>query len=142
MNFKIKKLRNNAVIPTRGTAGAAGFDLYANNECKILPQTNSLIPTGISVEIPDGFCGLIFARSGLAHKRGLRPSNAVGLIDSDYRGEIFVSLYNDSNKIQEIMLGDRIAQIVFVPVFDGDISVVDELSDTERASGGFGSTGE
>lgn len=142
MNFKIKKLRNNAVIPTRGTTGAAGFDLYANNECKILPQTNSLVPTGISVEIPDGFCGLIFARSGLAHKRGLRPSNAVGLIDSDYRGEIFVSLYNDSNKIQEIMLGDRIAQIVFTPVFNGDISVVDELSDTERATGGFGSTGE
>ena len=146
--MKIKLLSPNAKLPTLGSPFAAGYDLYAAKACAIEPGQSVRVPTDISIEIPDGFWGGIYARSGMAVKRGLRPANAVGVIDSDYRGNIMVALYNDSDIIQEISAGDRIAQLIFhqrvsiTPDPNGEIwQVVDELSDTERGSGGFGSTG-
>lgn len=144
----IKLLSPNAQLPTLGSAAAAGYDLYAAKECIVEPGQCVLVHTGIAIEIPEGYWGGIYARSGLATKRGLRPANCVGVIDSDYRGEIMVALYNDSNCDQEIHIGDRVAQLVFhqtariAPGMCNDIwNVVDELSDTERSDGGFGSTG-
>lgn len=140
--MKIKFLDSNAKLPTRGSAGAAGYDLYASKSCVIEPGQCVLIHTGISLEIPEGFWGGIYARSGLATKRGLRPANCVGVIDSDYRGEIMVALYNDSSSDQEIKIGDRIAQLVFHQVWLDGWQIVDELTDTNRGEGGFGSTGK
>jgi len=139
---KIRKLANNAVIPASGSAQAAGYDLYSVcGRCVIPPHTTLKIPTGLAMSIPEGFFGAIFARSGIATKRGLRPANCVGVIDSDYRGEIIVALHNDTDQIQEIENGERIAQIVFMPCIPVSFYEVDELDDTNRGGGGFGSTG-
>lgn len=146
--MKIKLLHPNAVLPTQGSAEAAGYDLYSVDTISIGPGETKLVHTGIAIEIPKNFWGGIYARSGLATKKSLRPANCVGVIDSDYRGEIMVALHNDSFSYQLVETGDRIAQLVFHPVVkvlpdeNGEIwQVVAELSDTSRASGGFGSTG-
>ena len=141
--MNIKKLNENATIPTYGSEFAAGADLYAclEGDVTIEPAQTVLIHTGLAMEIPEGLVGLIYARSGLASKKGLAPANKVGVIDSDYRGEIMVALHNHGNKPQTISHGERIAQIVFAPFYAADFKLVDELSDTVRGAGGFGSTG-
>ena len=145
MNFcvNIKKLNEKAVLPTYGSEFSAGADLYAceGGDITIAPGETRLVHTGISMAIPCGFVGLIYARSGLACKRGLAPANKVGVIDSDYRGEIMVALHNHSNEPQTICDGERIAQIVFTAYMGADFLEVDELDSTERGEGGFGSTG-
>jgi len=140
----VKRLRANAVLPTYGSQEAAGADLYACLEQDVIvtPGESAFIPTGIAMEIPKGCAGLIYARSGLACKRGLAPANKVGVVDSDYRGEFMVVLHNHSNEPQTVTNGDRIAQLVITPVLTPAYCEVDELSDTERAAGGFGSTGK
>lgn len=140
---RIKKLNPKAIIPTYGSQFSAGADLYActDTEVTIEPGKTVLIPTGLSFEIPAGFAGLIYARSGLATKKGLAPANKVGVIDADYRGEVMVSLYNQSDMPQTIEPGERLAQMVITPFLKADFCVSDELSDTVRGSGGFGSTG-
>ena len=142
--LKIKLLTENAVVPTVGSKNAAGLDLYAYiEEGDIIVEsfTTVKINTGIAVEIPDGYFGGVYARSGLATKQGLRPSNCVGVIDSDYRGEVMVALYNDSDKPRTVVNGDRIAQLIIQPYLNAEIDIVDELSETDRGNGGFGSTG-
>lgn len=140
----VKKLRENAVIPTYGSAEAAGADLYACLEASVVvaPGETVFVPTGIAMEVPKGCAGLVFARSSLGAKRGLAPANKVGVIDSDYRGEFFVALHNHGKLPQEIAHGERIAQLLLVPVFTPGFTEVTELSDTLRGSGGFGSTGK
>ena len=140
----VKKLRENAVIPTYGSAEAAGADLYACLEASVVvaPGETVFVPTGIAMEVPKGCAGLVFARSSLGAKRGLAPANKVGVIDSDYRGEFFVALHNHGKLPQEIAHGERIAQLLIVPVFTPGFTEVTELSDTLRGSGGFGSTGK
>lgn len=141
--IEIKILNDKATIPTYGSIDAAGADLYAcieNNET-IMPHETKLIKTGIAIAIPKGLVGLIFARSGLASKRGLAPANKVGVIDADYRGEVMVALHNHTNVEQTIESGERIAQIAFIPYIKGSFNVVDELEETVRGTGGFGSTG-
>lgn len=140
--MKIKLLSDKAKIPTRGSEEAAGWDLYAATDATIAPHSTVKISTDIAIEIPTGHFGAVFARSGLATKQGLRPANCVGVIDSDYRGPIIIALHNDSNQTREILSGDRIAQLVFIPYSSWDWEVVDELSDTERNTSGFGSTGQ
>ena len=142
--LKIKKISENAVTPARGSKDAAGFDLYCaeSSIVEILPGSTVKIRTGIQMEIPDGYVGLIFARSGIAVKKGLRPANAVGVIDSDYRGEIIVALYNDSSEVQYVETRDRVAQLVLVRYLAPEIEeVVEDLTETERGEGGFGSSG-
>ena len=141
--IRVKKLRPNAKLPTYGSAEAAGADLYSCLEQDVLihPGESVFIPTGLAMEIPKGCAGLIYARSGLACKRGLAPANKVGVIDSDYRGEFIVVLHNHGNQAQTVSHGERIAQLVITPVLTPAYEEVDELSDTQRASGGFGSTG-
>ena len=141
--MNIKKLNERAVTPTYGSAYSAGADLYAceGGDVTVAPGETRLIHTGIAMEIPEGLVGLVYARSGLASKRGLAPANKVGVIDSDYRGEIMVALHNHGNLPQTVADGERIAQIVFTPYMSADFQVVDELSDTVRGEGGFGSTG-
>lgn len=161
MKINIKKLSETAKIPTRGSEYAAGYDLYADNTVTIHPEENQLIHTGIAIEIPEGYFGAIYARSGLATKQGLRPANCVGVIDSDYRGEICVCLYNDSHYTEariepneyggsslcfpvinrEIKQGDRIAQLVIQKFEPVEFEEVDKLDSTDRGEGGFGSTG-
>ena len=145
MNFemKIKKLSEDAVVPTYGSAFAAGADLYAceAEDITIAPNETRLIHTGIAMAIPEGLVGLVYARSGLASKRGLAPANKVGVIDSDYRGEIMVALHNHGTAPQTVARGERIAQIVFTPYHTAEFQVCDELDSTERGEGGFGSTG-
>lgn len=147
MNIKIKKLTDTAQIPTRGSEYAAGYDLYADmsdfmtNGTTLQPHTTVKIGTGIAIEIPEGYFGGIFPRSGLSTKKGLRPANTPGCIDADYRGEIIVALHNDSDQIQIIEKGERIAQLVVIPFLPVEFEEVKELSDTDRGSGGFGSTG-
>ncbi len=140
---EIKKLNDNATIPTYGSVDAAGADLYASiDEAEtIMPHETKLIKTGIAMAIPRGLVGLIFARSGLASKRGLAPANKVGVVDADYRGEVMVALHNHTNTPQTIEPGERIAQMAFMPYIKGNFNVVDELSETIRGEGGFGSTG-
>ncbi len=144
MNINIKKLKKNAIIPTRGSEYAAGYDLYACLEkpIDVKPGETAKVPTGISMEIPVGYVGMIFARSGLATKKGLAPANKVGVCDSDYRGEYIVALYNHSNKTVTINPGERIAQLVIMPFLEVEFNEVNELNDTARGSGGFGSTGK
>ncbi len=143
MKLNIKKLNENAIIPTYGTEFSAGADLYnLDNYVVIQPHATTLIHTGIAIEIPEGYCGLIFARSGLATKRGLAPANKVGVIDADYRGEVMVALHNHSDSSAEISPGERVAQLAIVPFLKADFQVVYELSDTLRGTGGFGSTGK
>ena len=144
MKVEIKKLRENAVIPHYATVGSAGADLYAclDGEIVIRSGESAYIPCGFAMAIPEGYGGLVYARSGLASKQGLAPSNKVGVIDSDYRGEITVSLFNQSKVDRSISSGDRIAQLVIAPVYQADFSLVDALDDTTRGQGGFGSTGK
>ena len=143
MKINIKKLNNNAKIPTRGSAEAAGYDLYACIEKPITIPAHSTekIGTGLAIEIPGGYFGAIFARSGLATKEGLRPANCVGCCDSDYRGEYIVALHNDTNEAKLIMPDERIAQLVVMPYLEVKFNEVDELPNTDRGEGGFGSTG-
>ena len=143
-DVNIKKLNENAVIPTYGTEYAAGADLYAcmDEAVTINPGETAFIKTGLAMEVPVGYAGLIYARSGLACKKGLAPANKVGVIDSDYRGEIMVALHNHSNEAVLVESGERIAQLVITPVFTPGFLETDELTDTERSGGGFGSTGK
>ena len=143
MEVKIKKITDTAKIPTRGSEYAAGYDLYADitEAVTIKPHETAKIGTGLSVEIPDGYFGAVFARSGLASKQGLRPSNCVGVCDSDYRGEYIVALHNDSEEERTINPADRIAQLVVMPYLAVEFKEAEELSDTKRGAGGFGSTG-
>ena len=143
MNVKIKKLNENAVIPTYGSPYAAGADLYAcvDTDTVILPGETKLIKTGLAIELPVGYAAFIYARSGLASKRGLAPANKVGVVDCDYRGEIMVALHNHSLTEQSIAPGERIAQMVIAPYITAEFEEVDTLSDTVRGEGGFGSTG-
>ena len=142
-NISVKKLDKAAVMPKYGSDYAAGADLFAllDKETVILPHQTAFIHTGIAIEIPAGLVGLIYARSGLACKSGVAPANKVGVIDSDYRGEIMVALYNHSNQEITIEPFERIAQLVIAPYLKADFLEADELSDTERGKGGFGSTG-
>lgn len=143
MTVRIVKLQQNAHVPTYGSADAAGADLYACIEeaVTIQPSQTVLIPTGLSMEIEQGFAGFIYARSGLATKRGLAPANKVGVIDSDYRGQVMVSLHNHTGQPQTVEPGERVAQMVFAPVYQAQFCEVDALQNTERGTGGFGSTG-
>ena len=140
---KIKKIDERAKIPTFGSQYAAGADLYALVDDRIIinPGETSLIRTGFAIQIPEGYAGFIYARSGLASKKGLAPANKVGVIDSDYRGEVMVALYNHGNEPQMVEFGERIAQLVIAPFYKPNFVLTDELDDTLRSSGGFGSTG-
>lgn len=147
MEVRIKKLNNTAIIPTFGSEEAAGCDLYANlapegGSATIAPGATFFVKTGIALEIPKQYAGFIYARSGLASKRGLRPANCVGVVDSDYRGEVMVALYNDSQTEQTINHGERIAQMVIGPYLRPQFIEVNDLSDTERGDGGFGHSGK
>lgn len=156
MQINVKKLFGTAKLPTRGSRFAAGYDLYAhiteNIGCdqellfdeprvKIEPHQTVMIGTGLSMAIPEGYFGAVFARSGLASKKGLRPANCVGVCDSDYRGEYIVALHNDSDEPRFVENGERIAQLVIMPFLPVEFSEVDNLDETERGDGGFGSTG-
>ena len=140
----VKKLKPNAILPTYGSAEAAGADLYACLETpvQIEPGKTVFIPTGLAMEIPSGYAGLAYARSGLACKQDLAPANKVGVIDSDYRGEFIIALHNHGREVRTIAHGERIAQLVITPVFTPGFTEVSELSDTKRGAGGFGSTGK
>ena len=142
--IKVKKLRPGAQLPTYGTAFSAGADLYACLEepVTIAPGETKKIPTGLAMEIPVGFAGLIYARSGLGTKQGLAPANKVGVVDSDYRGEFMVFLHNHSAETRTVSHGDRVAQLVVTPVYTPGFEETDELTDTARGIGGFGSTGK
>ena len=142
--IKVKIIRDRALLPTYGSVEAAGADLYAclEKDVEIAPGCSAFVPTGIAIEIPKGCAGLIYARSGLACMRGLAPANKVGVIDSDYRGEIMVVLHNHSGESQVICHGERIAQLVITPVLTPAYVLCQDLSDTERSGGGFGSTGK
>ena len=144
MKVKVKKLDGRAILPTYGSAGAAGADLYAltDGDVTIDAGETRLIGTGLALEIPEGYVGLVYARSGLATKRGLAPANKVGVIDSDYRGELKVALYNQSSEAQTVAAGERIAQLVIAPYLTADYEEADELTDSKRGAGGFGSTGK
>ncbi len=144
MILKIKKVNENAVVPAAATSGSAGMDLYAciTEEITLAPGDRATVPTGIAIALESSdYVAYIYARSGLAVKNGITLSNCVGVIDSDYRGEIKVGLINLSDKPYTIAVGERIAQMVISPVIVPMVEVVDELSETERAAGGFGSTG-
>lgn len=141
MNIKI--LNKNAVVPTHGSAEAAGWDLYNAGPSVIIPAGETVkINTGISIELPKGTFGGVFSRSGLATNYGVAMSNGVGVIDSDYRGQIIVALHNHSTKEASIMHGERVAQLVVIPYVEVDLNVVEDLSETDRGSSGFGSTGK
>ena len=143
-SIRVKILRQGAHLPTYGSAEAAGADLYAclEEDMTVESGKTAFVPTGIALEVPQGCAGLIYARSGLACKRGLAPANKVGVVDSDYRGEIMVALHNHSEEIQTIDNGERIAQLVITPFVTADFILSDELDDTARGEGGFGSTGK
>ena len=140
----VKKLREGAILPTFGSAQAAGADLYAclERDVTIAPGETAFIPTGLAMELPRCYAGLIYARSGLACKRGLAPANKVGVVDSDYRGEFIVALHNHGSQPQTIAHGERIAQLVVTPVLIPEYIEVETLSETDRGAGGFGSTGK
>ena len=142
--IKVKKLNEKAIIPTYGTEFAAGADLYAlpGENVIIAPHKTVMIHTGLAMEIPEGYAGLIFARSGLASKRGLAPANKVGVVDPDYRGEFMVALHNHTDEERVVEGAERIAQLVIVPFLTASFEEADELSDTVRGEGGFGSTGK
>lgn len=143
MKLNVKKLDRNAKLPTYGTEFSAGADLYnLDTEVTVEAHSTALIHTGLALEIPEGYCGLIFARSGLATKRGLAPANKVGVIDADYRGEIMVALHNHSDVPVTVEAGERVAQLAIVPFLKAEFCECDELSDTVRGAGGFGSTGK
>lgn len=159
LKLKIKKLSEDAILPIRGTPDSAGYDVYSIEDATIPTQQSVQVHLGIAIEIPKGYVGLLFARSGLASKKHLRPSNCVGVVDSDYRGEVMVNLYNDTvpstfgtvvsgmfptldSGEQIIKKGDRVAQLVILPYIAPELILCDELSDTPRGEGGFGSTDE
>ena len=145
IKVNIKKLRPEATLPTSGSPYAAGYDLYActgQGSVTIAPHTTAMIGTGLSVAIPEGYFGAIFARSGLAGKQGLRPANCVGVCDSDYRGEYIVALHNDSDAQRTVNDGERIAQLVVMPYLAVQFEEVEALDETARGAGGFGSTGK
>ena len=141
--IRVKKLREAAILPSFGSAYAAGADLSAclDTPVTILPGETKLIPTGLAMEIPQGYAGLIYARSGMAAKRGLAPANKVGVVDADYRGEVMVALHNHSTQTQQVAPGERIAQLVVAPFLAVHYEAAEELDDTVRGAGGFGSTG-
>ena len=143
-NIAVKILRDGAKLPTYGSAEAAGADLYAclDGDVTILPGETKFIPTGFAMAVPKGCAGLIYARSGLACKQDLAPANKVGVIDSDYRGEFIVALHNHGNQTRQVQHGDRIAQLVITPVFTPGFLEVTSLDETDRGTGGFGSTGK
>lgn len=141
VKIKIKPLYDDTNIPTRGSKDAACMDLYAHEEVTVPPYTTVKIGTGFAIAPPKGYVSLIFARSGLATKEGLRPSNCVGVVDADFRNEVIVALYNDSEIERPIFKGERIAQLMVIPYPDIEFNIVDELDETERGLGGFGSTG-
>ena len=143
-SIRVKILKSGAKLPSYGSAEAAGADLYAclENPVTIAPGKTAFIPTGIALEVPKGCAGLVYARSGMACKRGLAPANKVGVVDSDYRGEITVVLHNHGTEPQTVENGERIAQFVITPVLTPAYEVAQSLSDTERDCGGFGSTGK
>ena len=144
MKINIKKLHDDAIIPTKGTIKSAGYDLYAyfeEDKKEINPGETYMVSTGISLEVPDGYFAGIFARSGIASKRNLRPANCTGVIDSDYRGEIKVPIFNDSDKVQVIENNERVAQMIIMPYLDVTFNEVDSLDETDRDNEGFGSTG-
>ena len=145
IEVKIKKINNKAITPTRSSTQAAGYDIYAcldKDQIEIEPQRSIKVNTGFALEIPDGYFGGIFARSGLATKENLRPSNCVGVVDSDYRGEILVSIFNDSTEKRIISNNQRIAQLVIMPYLEVSFNEIDNLSNTIRNNKGFGSTGK
>lgn len=138
---QIKKLNEDAVVPTRGSDFAAGYDVYSTEDVEIPSGKTVLVGTGLAAAIPVNKVLLLYPRSGLASKRGLRLANGVGVIDADYRGEIKAAIYNDSDQTQKIEKGERIAQLVLAPYYAMDFKVVEELSDTDRGDKGFGSSG-
>ncbi|MBQ3490028.1 MAG: dUTP diphosphatase [Clostridia bacterium] len=144
MRIQVKKLHTNATLPTRGSAYAAGYDLYACLDEAVTVEAGATVKigTGLSIAIPEGYFGAIFARSGLAAKEGLRPANCVGVADSDYRGEYIVALHNDSAITRTVTPGERIAQLVIMPFLPVVFEETDNLDETERGEGGFGSTGK
>lgn len=144
MKIKVKKLRESAMLPTRGSENAAGHDLYAciDKPIFVKPNETVMVGTGISMELPDGTFGAIFPRSGISTKRGLAPANKVGVCDSDYRGEYKIALHNHSNKTQWVNPGERIAQLIVIPFVDVGFTEVEKLSMTKRGDAGFGSTGK
>ncbi len=144
MKIKIKKLTETAKIPERGTEYSAGYDLFADlpEKTQIGAGETKLIKTGVSIAVPEGYFGGIFARSGLSLKEGLRPANCTGVIDADYRGEIMVSLHNDSAHTREIIPRQKIAQLIIIPFASVDFEETDELDETVRGAGGFGHTGK
>ena len=141
--IRVKKLNEKAMLPTYGSAEAAGADLYACLEADVTVEAGetAFIPTGLALEVPKGCAGLIYARSSLGSKRGLAPANKVGVIDSDYRGQVMVALHNHGKIAQTVSCGDRIAQLLITPVFTPGFQEAAELEDTRRGAGGFGSTG-
>ena len=144
MVIHLKKLKENALLPTRGSAFAAGYDLHACLEEDIIvhPGKTVKIGTGLAVAVPEGFFGAVFARSGLAAKEGLRPANCVGICDSDYRGNYIVAMHNDSDIERRVTAHEKIAQMIVMPCLSLEFEETDELTDTERGAGGFGSTGK
>lgn len=142
--IRVKILREGAILPVYGSAGAAGADLSAclTEPVTIAPGHTAFVPTGLAMEVPSGCAGLIYARSGMACKQGLAPANKVGVIDSDYRGEIVVALHNHSGEARTVEPGQRIAQMLITPVLTPPYEAVQELTDTARNAGGFGSTGK
>ncbi len=143
MNVAIKRLQEDAILPSRGSDQAAGYDLYAKNSepLAIAPHTTAMVGTGVAMAIPEGYFGGIFARSGLASKQSLRPANCVGVVDADYRGEIIVALHNDSDEERTIAPKERIAQMVILPFLSVEFTETQDLDETSRGAGGFGSTG-
>ena len=141
MEIKLKKLDERAIIPTKGSAMAAGVDLYALDDATVAAGETVLVHTGIALAIPEGYAGFIYARSGLATKRSLAPANKVGVIDADDRGEIMVALHNHGSEPAWVMAGERVAQLVVAPFLNVTFSLTEMLDETERADGGFGSTG-
>lgn len=139
----VKKLRDDAIIPTQGSKYAAGYDLYAAIDAPITIKSEETVKigTGLAFELPEGFFAGLFARSGLATKKGLRPANCVGVVDCDYRGEVIVAIHNDSNRNTVIAPGDRIAQMILLPYQSMEFTEVNDLNETDRGDGGFGSSG-
>ena len=143
MQIAVKKLRQGAMLPTFGSQEAAGADLYACLEAAVTiqPGETAFIPTGLAMELPRGYVGLIYARSGLACKQGLAPANKVGVIDPDYRGEVLIALHNHSDAVRTVEPGDRIAQLILTRYLTADFQLAEDLTETDRGAGGFGSTG-
>ncbi len=144
MKVELKKLTTTAIIPERGSVSAAGYDLFADvsEDVEIKPHETKMIGTGVAIAIPEGYFGGVYARSGLSYKEGLRPANCTGVIDSDYRGEIKVTVHNDSNDTRIVKPGQKMAQLVIQPYLSVEFDEVEELDETQRGQGGFGSTGK